>query len=232
MLHCFRFCCILTEPEKSGSVASRRKKVRSDTGKEDDAVEQKPLQLNRRDFLKLSGVTAVAAAGLLSGKARPAKAQAQPLVRDLRISRSKEVIGVCPFCSVGCGTVAHVRDGRLLNVEGNVEHPISEGSLCPKGAATFQLAYNEHRALKALYRAPRAKEWQEISLTQALDMIADRIKKTRDQYFIHEEDGVIVNRLDAIAHLGSAVIENEDNYALTKLMRSIGVSYLEHHARI
>lgn len=193
-------------------------------------MESAPMTLNRRDFLKLSGMSAAAAAGLVAGGARNAAAQRR--TDELRISEAKEVLGVCPFCSVGCGTVAHVRNGQLLNVEGNIEHPISEGSLCPKGAATFQLAYNENRATKALYRAPGSTEWQPIDLKQALDMIAERIKRTRDQYFIHEEDGVIVNRLDAMAHLGSAVLENEDNYALTKLMRALGVSYLEHHARI
>lgn len=194
-------------------------------------MDLKVAELNRRDFLKLSGMSAAAAAGMLGGRTATAQ-RATNGTPELRISRSREVIGVCPFCSVGCGTVAHVRDGQLLNVEGNVEHPISEGSLCPKGSATFQLSYNEYRATRALYRAPGASEWQEIDLKRALDMIAERIKKTRDEHLIHEEDGVIVNRLDAMAHLGSAVIENEDNYAFTKLMRSLGVSYLEHHARI
>lgn len=189
---------------------------------------QRSLKLSRRDFLKLSGVSAATAGALAVGTGAALAEHAN----GLRIVGAKEVLGVCPFCSVGCGTVSHVKNGQLIHIEGNIEHPISEGSLCPKGASTFQFAYNENRVARAMYRAPNSDSWQEISLTEALDRIAQRTKETRDQHLIATEDGVTVNRLDAIAHIGSACIDNEENYALVKLMRSLGVSYLEHHARI
>lgn len=183
--------------------------------------------ITRREFLRYSGLSAAVAGSLALGL--EAAAQEPP---GLRISGAREVPGVCPFCSVGCGIVTHVRDGRVVNVEGNVDHPINEGSLCPKGSSTFQFAYNENRVTQALYRAPGATDWQPVDLGWALDQIADRIKKTRDRYFVEQEDGVTVNRLDAIAHLGSAVLDNEENYLLVKMMRALGVSYLEHQARI
>lgn len=186
------------------------------------------MKLTRRDFLKLSGVSAAAAGALALGVDKAVAQEAE----SLRIAEAKEVLGVCPFCSVGCGLVSHVKNGQLLNIEGNVEHPISEGSLCPKGSATFQFAYNEYRQQHALYRAPGATSWEKVDLKWALDRIAQRTKETRDANFIEREDGVRVNRLDAIAHIGSACIDNEENYLLVKLMRALGVSYLEHHARI
>lgn len=194
------------------------------------------MNLNRRDFLKLSGVTAAGAAVVLFAEEREA------LARDLkesRITRAQEVPSVCPHCSVGCGMIGYVKEGQLLQLEGNPDSPISEGSLCPKGAAAMQFAYegvgrpNPLRELKAKIRRPGADRWEEISVDEALDRVAQRIKETRDAGFVEKnKDGQTVNRAESLAHLGSACVDNEECYLITKLMRSLGVVYLEHHARI
>lgn len=179
----------------------------------------------------MSGVSVAAAGALAFGEL-----QAEGGIRDLRIRSAKEVPTICPFCAVGCGMVAHVQEHKLVNVEGDVENPINEGSLCPKGASAFQFAYNKNRVLKALYRAPKADKWQEVPLEKAWDEIARRIKETRDRTFMETQSvgsqTVTVNRTEGIAHIGSACIDNEENYLITKAMRALGVVYLEHHARI
>jgi formate dehydrogenase major subunit len=186
------------------------------------------LHVNRREFLKLSGLSVAAASAVTLGGGAPAQA----VTTDLWIKRATEVRTVCPFCSVGCGMIAHVEDGKLINLEGDPDHPISEGSLCPKGSSTYQFAYSDRRIKKALYRKAKGTQWETVELDWALDQIAQRVKETRDKHFIADEDGVLVNRCEAIANIGSACIDNEEAYLLTKLMRSLGVVYLEHHARI
>jgi formate dehydrogenase major subunit len=185
-------------------------------------------QVDRREFLKLSGLS-VAAAGTLVLGGVP---QARGVTSNLRIKRATEVRTVCPYCSVGCGMIAHVQDGKLINLEGDPDNPISEGSLCPKGSSAFQFAYNDRRLSKALYRKPFGTAWETVDLTWALDRIAERFKATRDKNFLEQEDGVTVNRCEAVANIGSACIDNEEAYLLTKLMRASGMVYLEHHARI
>lgn len=194
------------------------------------------MQVNRREFLKLSGVSAAGAAVVLFADERRVLAQD---LKEHRITKAKEVPTVCPHCSVGCGMIAYVKEGQLLQLEGNPDSPISEGSLCPKGAASMQFAYdavgkpNPLRQLTAKYRKPGAAAWEEIELDKALDMIAQRMKETRDKSFVAtNKDGLPVNRTEGLAHLGSACIDNEECYLVTKLMRSLGVVYLEHHARI
>lgn len=194
------------------------------------------MNLKRREFLKLTGVSAASAAVLLFGEEREA------LAKDLKASRittAKEVPSVCPHCSVGCGMIAYVKEGQLLQLEGNPDSPISEGSLCPKGAAAMQFAYegvgkpNPLRELKAKIRKPGSDRWEEISVDEALDKIALRVKETRDKSFVERnQKGLTVNRCEGLAHIGSACIDNEEAYLITKLMRSLGVVYLEHHARI
>lgn len=194
------------------------------------------MELNRRQFLKLTGVSAAATAAYLFASEEAALARS---ITDLRIAKAQEVPSVCPHCAVGCGLIAYVKDGNLINLEGNPDNPISEGSLCPKGAASFQFAYealgkpNPHRVLKAKYRAPNGDSWQEIDLNKALDMIAERFVKTRAATFKETNTaGLPIMRTEGIAHIGSACIDNEENYLLTKLMRASGVVFLEHHARI
>lgn len=193
------------------------------------------MNVNRREFLKLSGVSAAGAAVLLFAEEKDVLAKD---LKNSRIAKAKEVPSVCPHCSVGCGMIAYVKEGQLLQLEGNPDSPISEGSLCPKGAASMQFAYdavgkpNPLRELKAKHRKPNSNTWEEISLDKALDMIAQKVKETRDKTFIETANGVTVNRTEGLAHLGSACVDNEEAYLITKLMRSLGVVYLEHHARI
>jgi formate dehydrogenase major subunit len=194
------------------------------------------MNVNRRDFLKLSGVSAAGAAVLLFADEKDALAAD---LKNLRTASAKEVPTVCPHCSVGCGMIAYVKEGNLLQLEGNPDSPISEGSLCPKGAASMQFAYdmvgkpNSLRQLTAKVRRPGADKWEEIPLEEALDKIALKIKETRDASFIEtNKDGLPVMRTEGIAHIGSACIDNEECYLVTKLMRSLGVVFLEHHARI
>lgn len=193
------------------------------------------MDMNRRDFLKLSGVGAASAAIFLFAEEKEALARD---LKHLRIAEAREVPSVCPHCSVGCGMIAYVKDGSLLQLEGNPDSPISEGSLCPKGAASMQFAYdavgkpNPLRVLKAKYRAPRSDKWVEVPLNEALDKIALRIKETRDRTFIETQNGITVNRTEGIAHIGSACVDNEEAYLMTKMTRALGLVFLEHHARI
>jgi len=183
--------------------------------------------MDRREFLKLSGFSVAAAGAMTLGGVKT-----QAVTSNLRIKKATEVHTICPYCAVGCGMIAHVEGGQLINLEGDVDHPISEGSLCPKGSSAYQFAHNDRRVLKARYRAPNATEWKTVDMDWALDHIAERVKATRDKYFTETDSGVTVNRTDAIANIGSACIDNEEAYLLTKLMRSLGVVFLEHHARI
>ncbi|MBI1810793.1 MAG: twin-arginine translocation signal domain-containing protein [Nitrospirae bacterium] len=204
------------------------------------------MAISRRDFLKFSGGTAVAA-GAASLGLTPEETAAKEL--ELRTKGAKETKTICPYCSVGCGMVVHTKDGKVINTEGDVEHPISEGTLCSKGASLYQIINNPARLTKPRYRAAGASEWKEVEWDWTLDEIAKRIKATRDKTFnttskskVKEKqaDGTekevekdfVVNRTDSIAHVGSANIDNEECYILQKLLRSWGLVYIEHQARI
>jgi formate dehydrogenase major subunit len=150
----------------------------------------------------------------------------------LKTSKATEFSSICPFCGVGCGQIVSVADGKLINLEGDPDHPINEGALCSKGAAVSQLHNNPRRLAKVLYRAPKAADWEEKTWEWAVENIASRVKKTRDASFLKEEDGKIVNRADEIACLGGAALDNEECYLLTKAMRALGTVYIEHQARI
>ncbi len=201
------------------------------------------MGISRRDFLKFSGGTLLA--GSLSIDLTPVKSYAQ----TLRIKDARETTTICPYCAVGCGIIVHTKDGKVINTEGDPDHPINEGTLCSKGAALYQIAVNPLRVTKPLYRAPQAKEWKEVEWDWALNEIARRIKDTRDRTFkvtskskIKEkqpngtekevEKEFVVNRTDAIAHVGSAALDNEECYILQKWLRSLGLVYIEHQARI
>lgn len=186
------------------------------------------MGLSRRDFLKLSGGTA--AAGTLAALA-PGKAEAQE--REVRTRGATVTTSVCPYCAVGCGMLVYAKNGRIVHVEGDPDHPINQGSLCSKGAALIQVANNPTRLVKPLYRAPGADRWKEVEWDWALDGIAQRIKKTRDETFTEKNAvGQVVNRTDGIAHVGSAALDNEECYILQKWLRSLGLVYIEHQARI
>jgi formate dehydrogenase major subunit len=192
--------------------------------------------LSRRGFLKLSAgamsgalVTELAGFGI---DLAPARALAQ----SQTVKEGKEVPSVCPYCAVGCSQIVTVADGKILDIQGNYDSPVNEGTLCPKGAATYQLAVNPLRWTKAKYRAPYSDHWEDIDLEQAMDMIAERFQKTRDENFIEkvELDGQekTVNQVLAFASLGGATIDDEWNYIHQKLMRACGVVSIENQARI
>ena len=206
-----------------------------------------PSVVTRRDFLRTSAGGGFALGGLLSLGTDLRAAHSE--VRSLKIANAREVPSVCPYCAVGCGQIVSVRDGKIINIEGNPESPISRGTLCPKGAATYQLAVNPLRMTKVWYRAPGAKDWDKTkTLDWAMDRIAHLVKETRDRTFVEERDTDLtgqplrdkdgktvkkrVNHTPAIASLGGATMDNEWNYVQCKLMRALGVVFLENQARI
>lgn len=189
------------------------------------------VKITRRSFLKVSGATAAGMAlGSLGFDLSPVAAYAQ----TLRIREAKETTTICPYCAVGCGIIVHTRDGKIINTEGDPDHPINEGALCSKGGSVFQLTHNnENRLTKPLYRAPFATEWQEVTWQFALDKIAERIKEARDKGFEEKNaKGEIVNRTSSLASVGSAAMDNEECYIYQKFLRSLGLVYIEHQARI
>ena len=140
---------------------------------------------------------------------------------------------VCPYCAVGCGQLVYHRDGKLLAIEGNPESPISEGHLCPKGAASFELLTHAERLTRVKYRAPFTSEWQDLDPSVALDMIADRVWTTREPTFVVERDGLPLMQCPTIAHLGGATLDNEENYLIKKLFTGgLGIIGVENQARI
>jgi len=143
------------------------------------------------------------------------------------------VRSVCPYCAVGCGQLVYVRDDKITDIEGDPESPISEGCLCPKGAATMQLVTGAHRAHRVLYRRPGGTAWETLPLETAMDMVADRIQRTRDDSWQEAlPDGRTATRTMAIAHLGGATLDNEENYLLKKLYTALGIVQVENQARI
>lgn len=145
----------------------------------------------------------------------------------------KTVRSVCPYCAVGCGQLVHVKDKAIINIEGDPDSPISRGRLCPKGAATYQLVTGDHRVHNVLHRKPFATRWESIPLDQALEMVAARVKKTRDATWEDKSpDGHPLRRTMNIAHLGGATLDNEENYLIKKLFTAIGVVQVENQARI
>lgn len=184
--------------------------------------------ISRRNFLKLSLGSLVLSS--ISIDLTPVKSYA---ATELKIKNAKESTSVCPYCSAGCGLIVYAKGGKVVQVEGDPDSPINQGSLCPKGASLLQMANNPYRVTEPLYRAPGATEWKKVSWEWALSEIAKRVKATRDKYFIiKDEKGRVVNRVEAIAHVGSAALDNEECYLLQKLMRALGLVYIEHQARI
>jgi formate dehydrogenase major subunit len=146
---------------------------------------------------------------------------------EARIRSARAVKSVCPYCAVGCGQTVYVKDGSIIDIEGDYESPISRGCLCPKGAATFQLVTGAHRLRHVLYRRPHAADWQELPLEQAMDMVAERVRKTREETWEQP-----LRRTLGIAHLGGATLDNEENYLIKKLFTSLGIIQIENQARI
>jgi formate dehydrogenase major subunit len=205
------------------------------------------VELTRRDFLKLSGASAAVAGSLIHLTGGSARAVTEI---PLRV-RAVEGQTICCYCSVGCGAIvrSHEKDGEpgktIYTIEGDPEHPISEGSLCPKGQAMAQVhlvdgEINPYRLTKPLYRAKGATPdsagtdggWREMEWTEAIDKIARLVKDTRDQGLVEQEGGKTVNRNEKMASLGGGELDNEECYLLAKMNRALGVAYLEHCARI
>jgi len=150
-----------------------------------------------------------------------------------RIKDAKATPSVCPYCAVGCGTMIYSKNDQIIDIEGNPASPINGGTLCPKGAATFQLHVNPNRWTKVKYRAPFATEWEDVSLDWAMTRIAEKVKDTRDRTFVETDgEGRRVKRTMALASLGGATLDNEENYLIAKLFRSIGTPFIENQARI
>jgi len=192
------------------------------------------MDVSRRNFLRtsLGGTAAGTALGSLAAlgvNLAPATARAQ----ELRIRNAKTTPGVCPYCAVGCGTLVHTVAGEIVNIEGDPRSPLSEGTLCPKGAAIYQLHKNPNRMTRVLHRKPGAARWDEVELDWAMDRVAQLVKKTRDETFVERlDDGKVVNQTTAIFSLGGATLDNEWNHLQQKLMRGLGVVAIENQARI
>lgn len=151
-----------------------------------------------------------------------------------RIRDAKVVHSVCPYCAVGCSQNVYVKDGAVIDIEGDPNSPINHGTLCPKGSATFQYTINSSRLKQILYRAPYSDHWEMKSLDWAMEQIAQRIKKTRDETFVERlPDGREVNHTLGIACLGGATLDNEENYLMKKLLGGgLGIVSIENQARI
>jgi len=191
------------------------------------------MKLNRRDFIKITGATAagIAVSGL-GFDLKPVKAHAGML----KTRYAKETTSICCYCAVGCGLIVHTSnrgDGRVINIEGDPDHVINQGALCSKGSSIKQLTENANRLTEPMYRAPNSDRWQQVSWDWALSQITDRIKKTRDAGFeTANAKGQTVNRTTRIASVGSAAMDNEECWIYQALMRSLGLVYIEHQARI
>jgi formate dehydrogenase major subunit len=140
---------------------------------------------------------------------------------------------ICPYCAVGCGQKVYVKDGKITDIEGDEDSPISRGRLCPKGAASFQLVTGDHRVQEVLYRRPGGTGWEVLPLEKAMEMVADRVWQTREQTWEETTPtGDTVKRTLGIAHLGGATLDNEENYLLKKLYTALGIIQVENQARI
>jgi formate dehydrogenase major subunit len=155
--------------------------------------------------------------------------------RNLRpkFDGAKATPSICPYCGVGCGQVVYHKDNKLISIEGDPKSPISRGHLCPKGAATYQLHTHSGRLKKVKYRRPYSTHWEELDLETAMDMVADRLWDSRNRTFQEEKDGETLMQTTAVAHLGGATLDIEENYLIKKLFTAgLGMVCLSNQARI
>ena len=195
------------------------------------------MKVTRRDFLvKSSALVGGLALSSLGIDLSPVIAYAEEMKKIDKVKSARQTTSICCYCAVGCGLIASLdtKTGKIINVEGDPEHPISEGTLCAKGAGTYQTsAANEHRLTKVLYRAPNSDKWQNKSWDWAITEIAKRIKKTRDTGFIEKNSkDQVVNRTENIAHMGSSNVDNEECWLITAMARSMGLVFIDHQARV
>jgi len=185
------------------------------------------MPVTRRNFLKLSGATAAGAflggTSFLTG-CKPTD----------KLKGARETTTICPYCGVGCSLIVSAKDGNIINIEGDPDHPINRGSLCAKGASIYQLANNPYkrRLDKVQYRKPGGTEFEEITWDQAFKMISERIKDVRDKTFVEKVNNLPVNRTAGLVALGGAALDSEECYAWSKFARLMGITNLEHQARI
>ncbi len=173
------------------------------------------------------------ARGDVTGLATSARSPRTDTLRPRTEDADRVVRSVCPYCAVGCGQLVYIQDGKITDIEGDPDSPISEGCLCPKGAATLQLVTGDHRERQVLYRRPYATEWEHLDLATAMDMIADRLIAARDQTWEDVDDeGRALHRTLGISSLGGATLDNEENYVIKKLFTALGALQIENQARI
>jgi len=192
------------------------------------------VNVSRRAFLRTAGGAVVVSA--LGFNLQRAYAQS----RELKIERTTETRSTCPYCSVSCGVIIHTLGDKaknvtaqVIHVEGDPDHPINRGTLCPKGSSLYHDILNDRRLLKPQVRRPGSDHWEDIPWERAFDEIGRHIKKTRDETFITtDEQGLSVNRCESIAWNGGCTDTNEFNYLVVKTMRSLGLTYLENQARV
>ncbi|PIU32702.1 MAG: formate dehydrogenase, partial [Syntrophobacteraceae bacterium CG07_land_8_20_14_0_80_61_8] len=188
------------------------------------------MGLSRRGFLKLTGV---GVAGLTLGRFGIELGPVSVYAAGLKIEGAKESISICPFCSCGCNLLVHSKAGKIINVEGDPDFPISGGGLCSKGASLKSLHTSPNRLTKPLYRAPGSTEWVEKDWDWMMERIARRIKDQRDQDFMRKNaSGAEVNRLESVFHLGSSQVSNEEAAVLHQMVRAFGIVHFDHQARI
>jgi formate dehydrogenase major subunit len=186
--------------------------------------------ISRRTFLKVLG-SGLAAAGLTEVICKRSGWAAN--IPPAKIKDAAATTSICPFCGVGCGLIAHTKEGKLLNVEGDPDHPINQGTLCSKGQAVMEVVTSPLRLKKVRYRAPGSDKWEEKDLDWAMKTLAQRVKATRDASFqAKSATGMPVNRTEALASIGGAALNNEECYLIAKLTRALGIVYLEHQARL
>jgi formate dehydrogenase major subunit len=188
------------------------------------------MAISRRTFIKGLGasITALGLTDIVCKRTGWATAVAPAKIKDAQTTTS-----ICPYCGVGCGLKAYTVGGKLVNVEGDPDHPINQGSLCSKGQAVFEIVTSPRRLKKVKYRAPGSDTWEEKDLDWAVKTLAQRLKATRDATFTATSaTGVPVNRTEGLASIGGASINNEECYLIAKLTRALGIVYLEHQARL
>jgi formate dehydrogenase major subunit len=167
-----------------------------------------------------------------TGRGPAAKSQHSDTLQPRVASAEKVVKSVCPYCAVGCGQNVYVQDGRVTQIEGDPDSPVSRGRLCPKGSASLQLTTGSARRYDVLYRRPHGTDWERLDLDTAMDMIAHRVIESRRTYWQDEVDGTFVNRTMGFASLGGATLDNEENYLIRKLFTALGAIQIENQARI
>lgn len=199
------------------------------------------MQTTRRGFLKATGLAF--ATSLAYGLTTQSEAFALDADPNWKLVNTEEYTNICCYCSGGCGSICSVRDGELINLEGDPDHPINQGGMCSKGASMFQLRnvvdeqtreviHNPNRVTVPKVRRPGTSEWEEISWDEAVTSIARLVKDTRDETFVEMDGGVIANRCDGMASLGGSQQNSEEEYTIVKMMRTLGIVAIDNQARV